>query len=310
MTASPEQAWVLPEPSSTAEVAIRGGSVVTLRRHGNPDGPRLVLSHGNGLAIDLYYPFWSLLLDDFDLVVYDLRNHGWNATGELSGHTVPAMVQDFDEITEAIGRHFGKKPQAGVFHSISGLASLLSPAKCAGFEALVLFDPPVCRPGYSYEISEAAAIRNAAMTRRRGNFFQSPQEFAEVLPYLPAFQRVVPGFNDLMARTTLRQHAPDLAEGPPRYQLRCPPEYEAQIIQYASAFGVAVELESIECPIKVIGADPTLPYSFWPTFNFGELMQVDYDFIPEATHLMQMEKPEECAARLREFIDPILVDRG
>ena len=79
-------------------------------------------------------------------------------------------------------------------------------------------------------------------------------------------------------------------------------------MEYASAFAVAVELESMECPVKVIGADPTLPYSYWPTFNFGELMQVDYDFIPEATHLMQMENPEECAARLREFIDPILVD--
>ena len=36
------------------------------RRHGNPVGARLVLSHANGLAADAYYPFWSLLCDRFD----------------------------------------------------------------------------------------------------------------------------------------------------------------------------------------------------------------------------------------------------
>ena len=301
MISSPEVTWELPEPRAAVEVTVQGGYVVTLRRHGNPAGPRLIMSHGNGLAIDLYYPFWSLLQDDFDLVVYDLRNHGWNATGELSDHTVPTLVQDFDRVMEAIEAHFGKKPQVGVFHSISALASLLSPARGAGFEALVLFDPPLCRPGSTYEILEAASMRNAKMARQRANFFQSPQELEEILPYLPAFQRVVPGIFDLMARTTLRQRRDS-----PGYELRCPPEFESQIIEYATIYAVAVEFESMACPMRVVGADPTLAYSFWPTFDFSELMLLDYDFIPESSHFLQLEKPEECVARLREFIDPIL----
>ena len=301
MTTPPDKVWVLPEPLSTAAVPVRGGYAVTLRRYGNPDGPRLVLSHGNGLAIDLYFPFWSLLMDDLDLVLYDLRNHGWNMPGDLSDHTVPTLIEDFDRIVEAINRHFGEKRQVGCFHSISGLVSLLSPGRGDCFEALALFDPPLCRPGYTYEVSEAAAIRNSALVRRRANQFQSLQELVEVLPYIPSFQRVVPGLFDLFARTTLRQN--DALLG---YQLRCPPEYEAQIMEYAHIYSVAVDLETMACPVKVIGADPTQPYSFWPTFNFGELMQVDYDFVPEATHLMQVEKPEDCVSLLREFIDPIL----
>ena len=35
---------------------------VILRRLGDPAKPRLALSHGNGLAIDGYWPFWRLLL--------------------------------------------------------------------------------------------------------------------------------------------------------------------------------------------------------------------------------------------------------
>ena len=76
-----ERAWEVPEPVSVLAVRLDADTETVLRRHGNPEGPRLVLSHGNGLAVDLYYPFWSLLEADFDLFLYDLRNHGWNSVG-------------------------------------------------------------------------------------------------------------------------------------------------------------------------------------------------------------------------------------
>ena len=78
MTIDSDILWEVPEPLSVHEVVVDDETVIYLRRHGNPDGPRLVLSHSNGLAVDLYYPFWSLLAQDYDLVIYDLRNHGWN----------------------------------------------------------------------------------------------------------------------------------------------------------------------------------------------------------------------------------------
>ena len=84
VTTPPQTEWQVPEPLSTHDVRVDDDTVITLRRHGNPAGPRLVLSHGNGLAIDLYNPFWSLLADDFDLIVHDLRNHGWNPLGPLA----------------------------------------------------------------------------------------------------------------------------------------------------------------------------------------------------------------------------------
>ncbi|MYG75701.1 MAG: hypothetical protein F4198_08970, partial [Acidobacteria bacterium] len=55
--------WQVPDPRAIGEVEAPDGTRIVLRRHGNADGPRLVLSHGNGLAADLYYPFWSLLED-------------------------------------------------------------------------------------------------------------------------------------------------------------------------------------------------------------------------------------------------------
>ena len=297
MTTTSEHLWEIPEPLSTSDVRVDDDTVITLRRHGNPAGPRLVLSHGNGLAIDLYYPFWSLLLDDFDLVIYDLRNHGWNAVSSREKHNVPTFVNDHDRILEAIDRDFGKKPKIGVFHSVAALTSLMSPAKGRGFSGYVLFDPPLCKRGASYEEFDAAAERLAAMIRRRAHRFRNREQLTEVLSYIPTFQRTVPGFFDLMARTTLRE-----CEDGEGYELRCPREFEAQVTEYAAPYAVLVDFATFHCPIKVIGADPTLPYSYLPTLDLSHILTVDYDFLPETTHLLQVEQPEECAAELREFI--------
>ena len=201
---NPDTVWELPIPISSHQTRMDDGSVIALRRHGNPDGPRLVMSHGNGLAIDLYYPFWSLLTDDFDLVIYDLRNHGWNEVTSLRNHTIPILVTDHDRILEEINQRYGKKPQVGVFHSVSALVSLLSPTKGSGYSARVLFDPPMCKPGVSYEEFDAGATQAAAMIRRRTYHFQSMEEMSFGLRFLPPFQRAVPGVSNWYPRPPSR----------------------------------------------------------------------------------------------------------
>ena len=289
--------WRVPDPHSTHDVRVDNDTVITLRRHGNPDGPRLVMCHGNGLAIDLYYPFWSLLAADFDLIMYDLRNHGWNRVSSIDTHNVPTLVSDHDRTIKEIDRHFGDKPKVGVFHSLAGLITLLSPERGSRYEALFLFDPPLCKRGASYEEFDAAAIRTAELTRRRTATFKAREEFAEFLPFIPTFQRVVDGVCDLVAETTLRE----LEDGE-GFELRCPREYEAQIVDYAAIFAVAVDFGAFHCPVKVLGADPTLPYSYLPTIDLSDIYGVDYDFLPESTHLLQLEQPELCVAEMREFL--------
>ena len=108
-----EAHWPIPEPHDAATVDLADGGRILLRRHGNPDGPRLVLSHGSSFSADAYFPFWSLLLPRFDLIVYDLRNHGRNPLGDLAGHHMPMMVWDNLRVVRAIDRHFGEKPKIG-----------------------------------------------------------------------------------------------------------------------------------------------------------------------------------------------------
>ena len=304
---SSEVLWEIPEPASVCEVRPDGDTVINLRRYGNPAGPRLVLSHGNGLAIDLYFPFWSLLMDDYDLVIYDLRNHGRNRAGAIENHNVPAFVRDHNCILAAIDEQYGEEPKIGVFHSASSLITLMSssilaiPAltlESSAFSALVLFDPPLCKPGASQEKFDEAAEKMAAMTRRRSNRFKSREQYVELLEFMPPFRNVVPGVRELVADTTLREAAD--GDG---YELCCPPEYEARIIDYIRSYSPLVDLDELHCPTKVIGADPTLPYSYLPTIDLSDILSVDYDFLPDTTHLMQLEQPEECVATMRDFIE-------
>ena len=81
------------------------------------------------------------------------------------------------------------------------------------------------------------------------------------------------------------------------------PDFEAQIMQYVMSFSVMADLDSLSCPTKVIGADPTLPAAYLPSFDMSHILTVEYDFLPEATHLIQLEKPEECAASVRGFLE-------
>ena len=291
-----EAVWKIPQPLSTLDVRLDADTVTTVRQHGNPSGTRLVLSHGSGLAADLYYPFWSLLADDFDLMVYDLRNHGWNGVGAQTDHNVPTLIRDHDIILECIVRDYGRKPTVGISHSLASLVTLLSFSK--HYSAMVLFDPPLTKPGASQIELHEAAERAAAMIRRRGHHFEKREDFVELLGIFPTFKRAVPGVHELMARTTLRGSAS--GEG---YELRCPREYEAQMMDYARSFFPLLDLDLLACPTKIIGADPTLPHAYLPTLDQRLVSAMDYDFIPEATHFLQLEKPAECVALAREFLE-------
>ncbi|MDE0177806.1 MAG: alpha/beta hydrolase [Gammaproteobacteria bacterium] len=288
--------WQVPEPRATAEVELDDGTRVLLRRHGNPAGTRLVLSHGNGLAVDLYYPFWSLLTSRFDLVLYDFRNHGWNERGDIAEHSIATFVADNRAIARGIDRVFGPKPRVGVFHSMSATTALADDHPGSGFEALVLFDPPVYAPNADLIGAEARWGRQSRSARQRKRHFGTTAELADGVRNAPAFSRLLPGVPDLFAETTLRRKAGG------GYELRCPPEYESRICEWALAYIVNPDPGDFACPVKVIRADAALRSPFGSSLDLDALDGLDCDYVSGATHFMQIEKPKECVALMVGFL--------
>jgi pimeloyl-ACP methyl ester carboxylesterase len=64
-------------PVETVDISMDDGAVIRVRRHSRGK-QRLLFSHGNGFAINAYYPLWRLFLDNYEVVVFDVRNHGQN----------------------------------------------------------------------------------------------------------------------------------------------------------------------------------------------------------------------------------------
>ena len=299
--AGPSQRWEVPAPLAIIEAEMDDGTQIVVRRHGNPAGARMVLSHANGFAADAYFPFWSLLADRFDLVVYDFRNHGWNRVGTLEAHAIPTFVRDMTVVAQAIEREFGPKPAIGVFHSLSGQTAAIEACSGAGsFAALVLFDPFICpkgcHPGHQERLRNTMG-RMVEVARRRRSSFESEAEFAERLRGTPAFKLLRPGVAELLAQTTLRA-----AGGGSEFVLRCPPEFEARVCEQGYPYATTVEVEAIGCRVKVIGSEPLAPHSFLPTVAMDEIVALNYDFVPDTTHFLQLEEPEECVATMLEFI--------
>ena len=141
-----------------------------------------MLSHGNGLAIDGYFPFWGLLRERYEVIVFDFRNHGHNPLHTAEGHTWQNFVADMDVVWHAINRELGAKPAAGLFHSLSGVTAAMHALKYGRrFDALVLFDPPVYpREGHPMRYLQQSDKESlASRAARRPERYKDPMELAK-----------------------------------------------------------------------------------------------------------------------------------
>jgi len=198
-----------PQPQAVVEARAADGAVLRLRRHGNATAPtRLFVSHGNGFATDGYIQFWSRFLADFDVVVFDMRNHGQNPPAEPSHHDYPHMVGDIATVAIAARAEFGNKAAAGVFHSMSAQSALMQ--MMAGgehFAGLVLFDPPNVPPAddAGHEPMLAYLRMLTAWAARRRDRFADPLELAREYGRSRSGRAWSPGAREQMASAVLRQ---------------------------------------------------------------------------------------------------------
>lgn len=299
---TPRPETAVPKPRETIDLVMADGAVIRLRRHGNRDGPRLALSHGNGLAMDGYVPFWKPLLERYDIILFDMRNHGRNPLRGPAGHTWPNFARDMEAVWQGIRDHLGDRPVAGIFHSPAAVASLLHGfARGVRWSPLVLFDPPVYpRHDHPLAAAEAEHMREmAARARRRPERYPRPGLLATQLARRPEFRRWVPGAHELMARATLRR---DPVAGD--WVLCCPRELEARVFETNTDATVWPRLKEPPMPVKFVCGDPALPGQT-PAL-IGQAMAAElpiaYSAVPGTTHFLQIEKPDVCIAEMEAFL--------
>jgi pimeloyl-ACP methyl ester carboxylesterase len=289
-------------PSAILDVAGEGGAVIRVRRHGNSRGPRLIVSHGNGFATDGYVGFWGRFLGEFEVVVFDARNHGWNTLADPPNHDYAHMARDLDLVRQATEAEFGRKPIAGLFHSMSAQAALLAALEIGWrFDALVLFDPPNNpAEGHPARAPMLAYLNKlVAWAGARRDRFAGPWELARDYAATRAGRQWVGGSHQAMAEAVMRPRA----EG--GFELCCPRALEASMYEQGITLGLWPKAGDFAGSIKLIAGDPERQRPDATALSNQALAQeggYDYLPMPGTGHLLQLEKPEACATAVREFL--------
>ncbi len=294
----------VPQPVEVIDLEMSDGAHIVVRRHGSPDARvRVFASNGNGFAIDGYLPFWRLLCPRYDVIVFDMRNHGRNPPSTTPNHDYDHMAYDMAEIHDEVSRRLGVKPSVGAFHSMSGRAAMRDAVDTAWrWDALVLFDPPDIPPeGHPlFDMMVKFEYRLAEWAKARPSHFADPSEQAAEYAAGRAHRNWVDGAHALMARSILRPAGN--GEG---WELCYPGALEAETYIANIPMNLWPRASDFGGPVLLVGADPDLERPS-PTAVTNKAMAdeggFDYVAIPGTGHMLQLEKPEACVEAMESFL--------
>ncbi|MYZ47105.1 alpha/beta fold hydrolase [Propylenella binzhouense] len=296
----------VPAPNETFTATMTDGLAVPIRRYGRPGGTRLVVSHGNGFAVDGYRVFWEPLTERFDVLVFDMRNHGRTEPTGADGHHYEQMAKDIESVASEVEAALGKAPTVGVFHSMSSRAAMKQAVERGSpWDALVLFDPPNVPPRDHplYEAMRVFELRLLEFAANRPDRFASVGELAGLFRGNKASSRWDEQAKDDMAEAVLRPR-PN-GEG---YELVCRRELEASIYLAALTLDLWPKASEFGGPMKMIGADHELvPNTATAKANHALATENGYEYeaVPKTGHLLQIEQPEACRAAMLSFLEKL-----
>lgn len=294
----------VPAPLEAFDLAMADGAAIRIRRHGVAGAPvRIFASHGNGFAIDGYLPFWLPLCARYEVIVFDMRNHGRNAPAPSPNHDYPHMARDIAAIHDGVTDRLGAKRSVGAFHSMAGRAAMRDALDAAWrWDALALFDPPDIPPeGHALHYKMVRfEYRLAEWAEARRHRFADSADLAAEYASARAHGNWAAGSHALMARSVLRR---DEAAGD--WALVFPGALEAATYIANIPMNLWPKASDFAGPVLLVGADPDLERPS-PTAPANQAMAeeggYDYVAITGAGHMLQLEKPAECLAVLDRFL--------
>lgn len=301
------------DPQEIFTARMTDGAEILVRRYGIGNGPCLVMSHGNGFAIDGYRVFWEPLIGSFELALFDMRNHGRNAPSSADQHHYLQMSLDIGAMHAAMKARVTGRPLVGVFHSFSARAAMKHAVERGWvWDALVLFDPPNVPPRTHklYEIMRTFELKLVEWACNRPDTFAAPADMVKSYRESRATARWAPQAIEDMGSAVLREGEAGRAvvrqdQSAPGWTLSCRRELEAAIYLQALTLDLWPHASAFGGPTMLIGADPAVkggPPTGMANQALAQECGYDYAFVPETGHLLQVEKPAECREVMLTFL--------
>lgn len=290
------------QPLEIVEARMRDGATIVLRRMSSHPRLRVIMSHGNGLAINGYEEFWSRVLPWAEVILFDFRNHGINPPAPASEvNNWENFVSDMGEVLAQIEARFGPKPTYGFFHSMSALTCLIHASlHPSPWKGLVLFEPPGV-PSSGQERDDTLSIHRelSARTRKRRTDFDSPDQLSQSFARLLMFQRMPERARLQLAAATLRP-----VEGG-GFRLSCPPAFEADTFNVGELRPHWDGFAAISCPVLILSSAPEdsdMPILARISTRLSQEFGFELVQLPQTAHLLMLDEAERCEALARDFV--------
>lgn len=286
------------EPSE-GHIDVPGGRLHYLDWGGR--GPQAHFLHGNGFCAGTYTPFIKHLANDLRVIASDVRGHGGS---DFDGIQPVRSWRVFAEDLKVIVERTTRPPIIGMGHSLGAVSTCMAAASFPRlFNTLVLVDPVFLMPrrlatiGLMRTLGLQGRLPLARAARRRRRTFRSKAEaLRRLLSGRGIFKTWSPEFVEAYLECGLLEKDTESAV------LTCDPELEARIFE-AIPLDVWSYVRGLRCPVLAIRGEQSDVFLAGAADRMKRLAaDGEVATIAGTGHFPTMEKPEECAEVIREFL--------
>ena len=272
-------------------------------------GAQMHFMHGNGFCAGTYTPFLKHLMDDHHIYASDVRGHGDSILRQ------PNRIDHwriFAEDIKLVIDHRMAAPVIGMGHSLGAVATYMAASDHPHlFSAVVLIDPVIFpkRILWSMAIVKRLGLSGKLALPRRARLRQKTFRGKQ-----SALERFTTGHGIFKSWSTRFIEAylecGLLEKDPQTAVLRCDPELEAQIFE-SVPLDVWDYAKRIICPVLAIRGELSDAFYLDAAERLRTLItDCQVVTISGAGHFIPMEKPEECAKTIRQFVSNLGNSKG
>lgn len=257
-------------------------------------GPPLILLHATGFLAALWRPVAERLASRFRVVAVDQRGHG-DSGKPADGYRFETFADDLQRLIEGLAL---ERPLA-VGHSAGATIIVVHTKQHPGLiQRAVLVEPILPRPEW-YAQSPMGDHANSLAdgARKRRAVWPGREELFRAYRTRQTFET----WREDVLRLYVEEGTRPCDNG--QIELKCPPEIEGQTFDAARYVDPWPMLTQMECPALVIWGAGSHLLGFGLERQVEEAIpQVRTVVVPDTTHFLPQERPDEVARLAEEFL--------